>query len=418
MHNINIVLLHNICTGCGICEALCPNDAINFIVQNGRLLPSIDDHKCRNSKGCHRCYDACPGVGIDLVRVAKNLFVDENMHENKYLGRYVACFTGCSANQDLRYHAASGGMVSQFLIWLLENDKIDGAIVTKFVKEAPLKVKSFIATSKEDILASKSSKYAPVSLHSAVKELREAKGKQYVVVGVPCHIEGMRKLMAIDKRIREKVVGLFAIYCSGSRTFCMTEYIMKEHKIDINSIDYLSYRDNGCLGGMVVKGKNVNFYEDYQRYCHPLRTMFHPRRCLFCVDHFGELADVSFGDIHIKPFSDDKIGINSVVTRTTYWQQLLKEAEKSGCLTLKPLDVKLLLESQKMAKIKKTRYIGYCLLNKKLGRTVPDYGTTYGIKLSMSHVIDYIKNSVDRYIGCHKRLWFLIPVIKSKVYIH
>lgn len=413
--NINLTLRSDICTGCGICVGGCPNNAISTIIKCGRFVPFIDDNQCKSKNGCHRCYEVCPGVGVNLVEIARTTFIDKAVKENKYIGRYICSYTGYSTNDNLRYHSASGGMVSQFLIWLLENKKIDGAVVTRFDKDNPLKVKSFIARTKDDVLAAKSSKYAPVSFHEAVKELNETPEGRYVVVGLPCHIQGMRKLMAVDKRIREKIFGLFGIFCSGSRTFYMTEYLMQNRNIELNKLNYLAYRDNGCLGGLVAKGEGIDFYEDYQSYCHPLRTMFHPRRCLLCIDHFAELADVSFGDIHIAPYKDDKIGVNSVVVRNTMWHEFLIQAENSGCITMDNLDINILLKSQKMAKIKKSRYVGYGLMMKKLGKMIPDYGTTYGISLKPQYIVGYLWNSIDRFVGSHKVLWPFISLIKSKV---
>ena len=136
--NISYTLRHDLCTGCGICEGACPSKAIVTIVKNGRFLPQIDDSLCKNHKGCHRCFDVCPGVGVNLVQIANNYFTDSDMKVDKMVGRYLQCYTGYSNNKNIRYHAASGGMVSQFLIWLLENKYIDGALVTRFDKDNPL----------------------------------------------------------------------------------------------------------------------------------------------------------------------------------------------------------------------------------------------------------------------------------------
>lgn len=416
--NVAYVLKQDLCVGCGICRGSCPSHAISIVEQNGEFRPKIDSSKCRNSKGCHLCYDVCPGLGVNLVEAAKKEFDDDGVREDRCIGRYLNCYTGYSNDSQLRFHAASGGCVSQFLIWLLENKKIDGAIVTKFSKDSLLKVKSFIATTREDIIVARSSKYAPTSFYEVVPEIKKFSGSRLVVVGVPCQIEGMRKLMSIDKKIREKVCGLFSVYCSGSRTFNFTEFIMKERKIDLDELDYLAYRDNGCLGGLVAKGPNIDFYEDYQSYCHPLRSIFIPRRCTLCVDHFGELSDLSFGDIHIAPYSADKIGINSIVARTSEWKGLLEAAAADGALTLDKLDTSVLLESQKMAKVKKSRNVSYGLLLKKLGRKVPDYGSTYSARLKIKTILDFIQIRMQQFIGRHKKMWFLIPLLKGKVNIH
>lgn len=42
---------------------------------------------------------------------------------------------GYSEDFNIRNDSSSGGLVSRFLIWLLENHIIDGAVVTRFDKK-------------------------------------------------------------------------------------------------------------------------------------------------------------------------------------------------------------------------------------------------------------------------------------------
>ena len=249
INNINKTLRADLCTGCGICEGACPMGAISTITTRGNFRPQIGMDKCTD---CGRCVKACPGLGVDLVRLANKYLSDATCYD-KMVGRFEKCFTGFSNDFEIRYHSASGGMISQFLIWLLENKKIDGAIVTKFDSKNPLLVKTFIARTREDIISARSSKYAPVTLNRAVHDIKTDSGSKFVIVGLPCHIQGVRKLMEIDKKLREKVYGLFGIYCSCGRSFYMTEHVFKERGIPQNKITYFQYRDEGCLGKMVVK---------------------------------------------------------------------------------------------------------------------------------------------------------------------
>ena len=39
--NISYTIQHDVCTGCGICQGACPNDAIKFVVNNGEFKPVI-----------------------------------------------------------------------------------------------------------------------------------------------------------------------------------------------------------------------------------------------------------------------------------------------------------------------------------------------------------------------------------------
>lgn len=430
IRNINYTLKNDLCTGCGICEGACPSKAISIEVKKGRFLPVIDEKHCKNDKGCNRCYNACPGVGVNLIGMAKENFTDEGTLTDKLVGRYLQCYTGFSNNHDIRYHAASGGMVSQFLMWLLINKHIDGAIVTRFDKKNPLLVNSYIATTLEEIWEGRSSKYAPVSLNQAAQDIKAAPGNRYVVVGIPCHIEGIRKLMAIDRRLREKITGLFAIYCSSGRTFYLTEHVFKYRKIKKENLTYFAYRDEGCLGSMVVKQRRVVrvadsnsesslykedevYKERYQSYYHPLRSFFIPRRCLFCIDHYGELGDVCFGDIHIEPYIHDKVGINSLIVRTFYWKELLEQCKADGVITLDEISVKTLNASQKMAYKKKGRNGAFVNLMKCLGRAYPKYDVKYLRQPTGKDVLDYIQNRGQQFLGRHKWMWWLVNLLKK-----
>ena len=429
-NNITHTLRHNLCLGCGICQSACPSNAINIIVKGGRFIPKVNETKCRNDKGCHHCHDVCPGLGVDLAHIAKEKFTDEQTKTDKWVGRYLKCFTGHSNDEDIRYHCASGGMVSQFLIFLLEKGYIDGAVVTAFDPKNELLVRSYIAHNREEVLQAKSSKYAPVSLHGMVQAIEQENGTKYVIVGLPCHIQGFRKLEAIDRKLREKVIGHFAIYCSSGRTFYLTEHVFKERGILKEDLTYFAYRDEGCLGSLVAQQRrgirvtNSNsetalyekdevYKERYQSYYHPLRSFFIPRRCLFCIDHYGELGDVCFGDIHIKPYMDDKIGINSLVVRKQQWLDLLEEAQSEGLITLNEIPVETLNASQQMAGKKKGRNERFIVLNKRLGRVMPEYDVQLPDKIGLKTVLDYLQNRVQQFLGCHKCLWWLVSKLKK-----
>lgn len=234
-------------------------------------------------------------------------------------------------------------------------------------------VKSYIATTPQDILEAKSSKYSPVSLHGIIEKIKQAAGSRYVIVGLPCHIEGFRKYEALDKHYKEKIAGYFTIYCSSGRSFYLTEYIFKERGINRNALTYFAYRDNGCLGNMVARGEGIQHEERFQNYYHPLRSFFVPNRCTMCIDHYGELADVCFGDIHIAPYITDKIGVNSIIVRNPKMLQWLLEAQKAGSITLDEISVETVNKSQVMARIKKERNSTFIRINKILGFKTPQY---------------------------------------------
>lgn len=431
--SILTTLRHDLCTGCGVCEDACPKKAITIAVDKGNFRPVVNDGICVN---CGICLKTCPGVGFDFKKYHdEKIAEDLSLQYDKMVGAYRKCFTGYSNEHDIRWHSASGGMVSQFLIWLLENGKIDGAIVTRFDKDNELLVKTYIARTREEVIAGRSSKYAPVTMAGMASAIKESEGNRFVVVGIPCHIEGFRKLMAIDKKLREKITGLFAIYCSSGRSFYLTEHVFKERGIDQTKLSYLQYRDEGCLGSMVVKTTggeigtrgaidgnfenvpgigNMGIYKErYQSYYHPLRSFFVPKRCLFCIDHYGEVGDICFGDIHIEPYIADTVGVNSIVVKNQKWLDLILECKASGAIALDEIPFKTVGASQIMSFKKKGRNGAFINLNKILGRKVPKYDVDYLRLPTMYDTFDWCQNRFQQFLGRHKSLWWLVSILKS-----
>lgn len=248
-NNIKYTLQNNLCTGCGICEDVCPTHSIEIKRMDGEHRPVLNESTCLSPK-CGRCLKVCPGIGVNLVQMVQEQYPDGKV--DKYIGRYEETYTGYSTDEDIRYHSASGGLVSQFLIYLLDKKIIDGAVVTGFSDVDHITPTSYIARSKEEVLKARSSKYCPVALNKVGNEIAKNEGR-YVIVGLPCHIQGFRKRAAIDKRFRDKVIGYFAIYCSSNRTFNAQDYLFKKYGVNKADISYFAYRDNGCLGNMVVR---------------------------------------------------------------------------------------------------------------------------------------------------------------------
>lgn len=85
---------------------------------------------------------------------------------------------------------------------------IDGAIITRYSSENPLQPSAFIATTSEEILESKGSKYAPVQLSGTLRKALLL-GKRYVIVGLPCHIQSVRKWAKIDSKVDKVIFAYF-----------------------------------------------------------------------------------------------------------------------------------------------------------------------------------------------------------------
>lgn len=410
--NINYTVKNNLCTGCGVCEDVCPTQSIKIIRIDGENRPKLNEFTCIAPK-CGKCIKVCPGIGIDLKSESVKRFSSHDTKNDKYIGVYRSLYTGYSLNHEIRYHCASGGMVSQFLIYLLEKGIINGAAITGYSQDDKITPISYIARCKEDILEGKSSKYCPVSLNKIGNEIRNSEGS-YVIVGLPCHIQGFRKRAKIDKKFNEKVLGYFSIYCSSNRTFNAQDFLLRRYHINKSSISYFSYRDNGCLGNLTINTTDKTVSVPYVNYYGKLRSFFKPRRCLTCIDHYGELADVCFGDIHIKPYSEDKIGISSWIVRNPYFNELFKEASKKGYIYMNELDAKTLNESQKVMLYPKKRKVSAVIaIDKMFGKKSPIYDIP-GEKPGLKDFISVFVCHAQRFVGRHRVLWFLIEILYKR----
>ena len=409
--NVNSIVKDGLCTSCGVCKGICAKHSISFEYGKERNVPVLDKQSCIN---CGLCYEVCPGKGVELKGKGEKLFGEENNAlYNRYCGYFLGTYIGHSANEDIRFHSASGGMVTSFLIFLLERKIIDGAAVVGFKKDNPFEPEPFIATTKDEILRSRGSKYLVLSYDKVINEIKSFHGR-LVVVGLPCQIQGIRNIAEKNKHIRDHVIGYFSIYCSLNKTKHSMDYYIDKYKIKKDDVRYFSFRDDGCLGYMKYISKNGDVIKKipYLSFWFGSHSFFQNKRCLLCADHFGELADISFGDINIEPFNEDKIGINSIVSRSKYWDSLLNHCHRDGRIVLNNCNIEQVLKSQEYAKLHKKGIGIQAFFNyrKVFGKTNPEYDIDFEGKPSLkSYVGVFFKYLMIR-VGSHKLCW---PIIKA-----
>lgn len=415
--NIEYTVKKGLCLGCGICADTCPTGSIVLGVENGEYRPSVIPQTCINKKGCHRCSEVCPGLGVDLLRISKNKFASQkNAITNNLIGTYFKLYCGLATDYDTRYHGSSGGLLTGFIAFLIDHKYISAAIVTENDLSQPFLNKTVLIHSSRELYKTRGSKYCPVKFDGIVKKVKEEKGN-VVIVGLPCIIHGYRKYEAKDKVFREKVLGYLGLYCSCGRTFNLTEYVFKINRIAKDSLVYFQYRDKGCLGNLVAKDKNKKTEIPFELYYHPLRSFFIPNRCQFCIDHYAELADVSFGDIHYGKYKEDKIGINSVVVRNEKFNLLMEEALNDGYIKLNHLTEEELINCQASAPKKKGRVGGVLRFAKKIGKKVPEYDVTLTKYNYVKSIAYYLFAKFQMFVGKRRWLWWIISLIRKNGHV-
>lgn len=407
------VVKSGLCTSCGICAGSCRNKCISFIYGKERNIPQIDHQNCIK---CGACYNVCPGKGINLLHLSEALFkTDDNVRYNLCSGYYQHAYVGHSTDEDIRYHSATGGMVTQFLIWLLKTKEIDGAVVVRYKEGNPFETESFIATTEKEIWDSRSSKYVVVSMDNVAKNICDTPYKRLVVVGLPCQIQGWRMLASRNKIIRDKIRGYFAIYCSLNKTKLSLSYYLWRYKVNKNEVGRFTFRDDGCMGYMkfVDKcGKDIKKIP-YLHYWFGTHSFFANSRCSLCIDQLGELADVSFGDIHIEPYLNDHIGTNSIITRSTLWDSLLNKCYNDNHIDIEEIPIETVVKSQSYAKdFKKSFGVKANFKLRKLMRMRnPQYDYVFKGDIGFVDLMREALKAIMRMIGRHRQLWFVVKVL-------
>ena len=379
------VVKDNLCTGCGTCIALCPQEAIKLAIseKKGIYIPEINEEKCNN---CGTCYEVCPGREVDFEELNLEIFGKEP--EDILIGNYINRYVGHSTDYDIRYNSSSGGLVTALLIFALEKGIIDGALVTRMKKDNPLEPEPFIARTGEEIIEASKSKYCPVPANIALKEILNSKeGEKFAVVGVPCQIQGIRKAEQINKKLKERIILHFGLFCHHGVNFIGTEFLLQKLGIRKEDIAKFDYRGQGWPGSMLIELKNGDRQSTPHYWTYPALYFFTPDRCMLCSDALAELADISFGDAWLPELYADKIGSSAIISRTKIGEQLLQRMRERNKVELKHISVKKVVESQKSILYFKKKSLA---TRRKISQIRHMHTPSDNTSLLSAHMIDYI----------------------------
>ena len=393
-----------LCTGCGTCAGLCPQNAITMVIdrKQGIYLPRLEREKCSE---CGICFKACPGHSVDFNTFNREIFGSKV--KDILLGNYLNLYTGFSTDNTLRYHSASGGLVTAILIFALGEGLIDGALVTRMSVENPLNPEPFIARTREEILSAARSKYCPVPANMALKEILQAgEGERFAVVGLPCHLHGLRKAGILNDSLKRKIVLHFGLFCNHTPAFTATDYILHKVKIRREAVKNLEYRGEGWPGKMKINLKNKEILLD-KYWDKGFGTLFSPWRCLLCSDAVSELSDISFSDAWIGEYSTDKVGTSLIISRSEMGEELLNNALDKGVISVAPITrKKVIWSTRQVAKFKKGVPARFSIL-KRMGRQVPEYDMTF-LKPGVNAYLSSLQCYFRMYLGKRRFLWGIL----------
>ena len=344
---ISDVVRSGLCVCCGACVSEAPIGAMRMALdRKGRAYhPVVDEPAQVTGRGPE--FEVCPGVGLPIDSLSAELFGADLATDLK-LGRYrLATAARCSDPNILR-RASSGGTMTGIALYLMEHGLVDGATVVEMVYDQPGGPKSTvrIATTPEQLRRGQGSKYCPTSTNLLVCECMERGGK-YLFIGAPCQVGSLRLAQRLHPQLRETFPLTMASFCGGFRDFRFTDWLIRKHGLDPEAVEYFQYRGSGQPGKMVARtgdGREASEpYPMYMQYC-PVPTL---RRCVYCIDGTGLLADFACGDAWLERYEKDEHPWSIVLARSQRAEAAVNEMTEAGKLVLDQVSAAEVVRSQR-----------------------------------------------------------------------
>jgi len=370
--DIRDVVAQGWCTGCTTCVGVCPARALTVqTTRYGAYVPVLDPQQCTQ---CGLCRKVCPAANENFHTL--NEFVFGSVPRDILLGHQQGCYLGYATDEHVRWQATSGGLVTALLLHLLDRDHIDGALLTRMAADDPLRAEPFIARSAEDVRSAIGSKYLPVPLNQWLRTVIEEPGR-YAVVGLPCHLHGIRRAEMHLPILKERLVYHFGLVCSHTMSAEGVRFILNKMGIPQDDVHSVLFRGDGWPSGLRVRTKagrekympNLDSWwsEAFGRFA------FSHEYCLICSDQTNEFSDISFADAWLTEIlRNDKKGTSIVVARTLSGRALLDDAVSSGIAVLDTLSPKSTVQSQWfMTLFKKRNIVARVALDRMMGRPTP-----------------------------------------------
>jgi len=292
------------CTVCGACILACPNSHIKFIEGKPKRPKRTLD-----CVSCTTCYDACYMLRRGLMEDIEGSIL--RWGEKGSIGICKRILAARTKEQSIEKACQDGGIVTSLLIYALNENLIDGALVVGRDGWMPI---ASIAKTKGEIISSAMTKYgiAPI-----LKELRAAVVdhglSKICVVGSPCHIQSIRYLQHKGLPLASSVKFTIGLFCRENYDYHCIEEKMRERGLNIEEINKFNVSEEF---NVYASGKKLSFPITEVKSCVP-------KHCLICEDFTSELADISIGS------DGSPEGWSTVIVRTEEGEKVFSQFETS-----------------------------------------------------------------------------------------
>ncbi|CAB4559640.1 unannotated protein [freshwater metagenome] len=322
------VINTGLCTGCAGCVVTCPHDVIGYEHEEGKYKPfHLEeelglDNCLHGEKGCTTCTRACPRFR-SWESAANNHLFGRDRQDDEMAGIWEQLLLTRATDRTQHEKGQDGGFVTAMLSWLLDNNYIEGALVSGVEQDDAWKAKPVLVQTKEEVLATAGSRYTYCANPLALPEAKEKGLTKLALVGMGCQVSSPpvmwdRKAGKVSKPFQ------FNIGLLCSKTFddaIFTELF--EPKYGLKKQDMVKMNIKGAFQ---IWMKDGSYHEIDLKECHQWTR----EGCKNCPDFAAEHADISTGGI-----GKDNDWTLTIV-RTKLGVEVIERMIKDGVIEARP----------------------------------------------------------------------------------
>lgn len=329
--DLGSIVTNGLCIGCGLCQSLAGPDRLDMVMTpEGRLRPLVREPL--DPETVAQIHVVCPGTRIEGL---PEDLVAEGATVDPLWGPHLRIVRGWAGDPDVRFRAATGGVLTSLALYLLESGRVDFVLHVAASQEQPMRSQRQVSFDRAQVLDGMGSRYGPAAPLIDVTELL-AREQPFAFVGKPCDVGALRNLARLDPRVDRYCKYLLTLVCGGASELGKSQRVLRDLGVAEDELSLFRYRGHGNPGPLRVETKDGRGFEvSYQEMWEDEGTWQLQFRCKICPDAIGESADLAALDVwpDASPVGDDE-GFNGIIVRTERGLELFEAALRDGALVV------------------------------------------------------------------------------------
>jgi coenzyme F420 hydrogenase subunit beta len=384
--SIQDVVDSKLCSGCGACAYMQPDEIRMVDVPDDGLRPSISNQGDGAKPSTTEALKVCPGIELEHANVNRSGSVEDDLLDA--WGPILAMWEGAASDEQIRFAGSSGGAASALAVYALEH--LDFRLVLH-VEADPQRAyvnRTVASTSRAEVLGRTGSRYAPASPCDGLSLIEEAEGP-CLFIGKPCDVAAVQKARKYRPALDRNLGLTVAFFCAGTPSTNGTLELLESLGVtDVDDLGEMRYRGNGWPGNFVAKPREGGgtYSCSYEQSWGDVLSNHVQWRCKLCLDHTGEFADIAVGDPWYRPIEEGEAGSSLIVARTPVGKQSVDTAIATGFLVASRVDPDLLPRSQPNLLRTRGEVWGRLLGARLCGARTPTYRGLPSFRFWMSEV--------------------------------